>query len=205
MRSVRDGRAPTWAERARRVPWSRVRRACYGACGCRPAARAVACSKMAKRSNRTLGLAFGFWHAFELRQPGQPSLGPDLLLRTAERIRLAERAKPQRIGLGIVLSARVHRRAARSAERMHAARTAVRDFDVLARLAGEDAEAFRRCRYAGAERGAGKHLAVPAVAHVHRACFHFRLVGDLAAMAAPLDFHGMTPSLRFMNRSLPLL
>src|SRR5947199_8021169 len=143
MRSVPGGRAPTWAGRARRVPWSRVPRACYGACGCRRAAQAVACSKMAKRSNRALRLAFELWHAFEPRQPRQPSFGPDLLLRTAERIRLAERAKPQRIRLGIVLSARVHRRAARSAERMHAAGTAVRHFDVLARLAGENAEALR--------------------------------------------------------------
>src|SRR5690242_11172551 len=142
MRSVPAGHAPTWGARAPRVRSSRARRACYGASGCRRAARPVAYSKMEKRSNRTLRLAFDLWHAFELRQPRQPALRPDLLLRTAKGIRFAECANAQRIGLRIVLSAGVHRRAARSTEGMHAPRAAVRDFDVLTRLAAQNAEAF---------------------------------------------------------------
>src|SRR5205807_9042439 len=98
-----------------------------------------------------------------------PAVRADNAGGAAERIPVTQRTEPQRIRRWIVGRGGIHRRAAASAGGMGPAGAAVGDFYLRSRLAGEDAEALGRRGDVGAERRAGEHLAIAAVADVDAA------------------------------------
>lgn len=130
-------------------------------------------------------------HTLKRWQPCKTAAVPDLPRWWAESVALVQTADPQRIRLGMLRGAGEHGTATVAAKGMHPLGAAVCGLDVFLKCSSQQAKRVDRGRNVGPEGRSGLPLAVSAVAEHDRSRLHVGFVGDGAAMALTVDFHGV--------------
>ena len=152
------------------------------------AARPVTADTSATNRTRSSLTLYAGDHA-DVLGPRKRGLAPDAPLGWQRRL-LRQATHSERVTWRIVrVRTCRHRRSTIRSERMSAPRAAIGSLDVDLGSATKEAEAWRRRGDRNPECGAGKHLAIRAVADAHARWVDLCLVGDLPTVTCAGDFH----------------